>query len=157
MGTFNWNIKILRHPFFTIGLQTTMKPAFYTYLNYWLSWISIPPLGSRLPTSPIPIPTTFVQISFLCFSVLKWMKNALCFKKIYTLWGLSWVVILWQLRNGMKVTFAVLFGSKVSCILNHNFNIKMEQARTIYMVECSDFADRFFNKPICIYTRKAYI
>ena len=107
IGTFDWNIKILRHAFFTGGLLKTMDPAFFIYPKYWLSWISIPPLGLGSPTALILRSIIFVQVPFLWFSFLKCMQNALSFKEIHTLYGLSILVIKLKHKNSMKVTFAV--------------------------------------------------
>ena len=47
----------------------------------------------------------------------KHMQNALSFKKMYTLWGLSCVGIKVQHRKWTNVSFVVIFQVKVSCVL----------------------------------------
>ncbi len=49
------------------------------------------------------------------------MQNALSFKKMYTLLGLSCLVIKLQHKKWTNVSFAVVFVVKVSCVLNLKF------------------------------------
>ncbi len=57
------------------------------------------------------------KVYIFWFSFLKWMQDALSFKEIYTLLGLSWLFIKWHHRNRINVTFQVVFWLKGSCIL----------------------------------------
>ncbi len=67
---------------------------------------------SLIPRQDRPINYTFSWSLDHSASILSWREE-----HKYTLWGLSWILINLKQENGTKVAFAVIFGTKVSCVL----------------------------------------
>ena len=63
----------------------------------------------------------------ILFSCWNWKQDLLSFKKMYTLLGLSVIVIKWQCIKSMNVSVSYDFASKVSCPLK----LKVEILRAI--------------------------
>ncbi len=65
------------------------------------------------------------------------MQDALSFKKMCTLLGLPWLLKKWHHRNGINVTFQVVFWLKGSCFLNiHHalMNKKIKKLNPLFWV-----------------------
>ena len=109
-----WNIHIILRGLSLYITKMGRKAKYVAWCRRWISmYLNIP--------SWLRVPHT---LNSLCCDIFKWtcnhlscwkyMQNALSFKKMYTLLGLSSQVIKLQYKKCTNISFAVVFVVKVS-------------------------------------------
>ena len=68
----------------------------------------------------------------ILFTCWEYMQNALSFKKMYTLWGLSCLGVKVEQQKWSNVSFIVIFLLKVSCILKAYQRLKFINKNKIF-------------------------